>query len=227
MVTVQNIVKKYNIDPEEFDQAKQDYYTYCSTINNKQYDREKAIECFNRFIQMLVSIARIAATESKVKEDADIFTSERKDIIPKVGFVTTDTEIEISIGLFRDFYILAKLSYVNNLSSMGDDFWQLLLRLPELGKFEFKEEPKSSPEERKKYPQLFNKRGSIYKLTRNYFVSQMEYGHCNSLGYLEVKWDNATKFEDLILKYIETFRILYRLNYLLRQEDQKQAKKLR
>ena len=71
------------------------------------------------------------------------------------------------------------------------------------------------------YPQLFNKRCNIYKLTRNFFISQMEYGFCNTIGYIEVKWDRDTAFDKLLTNICETFIIMYRMNFLLWKEEVK------
>lgn len=232
MINIEEITKKHKVDLGSFDLAKANYYKDCikTILDNpneivdkldKSDLKDKAIKSFDSICGKLSEIILICGHEASVKENAEILWSTLKDVIPQVGFITEKTNINITIGLFRDFYITTKLNYTNNLSSMTDEFWQMLLRLTEIGLFKFTEDQKPSPVIRNKYPHLFNKRGGIYKLTRNYFLSQMEYGHCNSLGYLNVQWDNETSFEKLILNYCETFKIMYKLNYMLWKEELK------
>jgi len=229
------ILVKYYVDINSFSVAKDNYYRDCGlkTVNPgevlDEIDRiqtsKQSRESFDVLCKKLAEILDICANEVNLKENAEIFYNVDKEIVPKVGFHSEQSNIDITIGLFRDFYITTKISFTDNLSSMPDEFWQMLFKLSTYGKFEFREEHKPSAEIRKKYPQLFNKRGSIYKLTRNYFLSQTEYGFCNSLGHISVQWKNDTKFDDLINYFCETFKIMYSLNHMLWSEENKKNKK--
>ncbi len=217
-------LKKYKLDTKEFELAKRNYYRDSSTLNNPEYNIEAAKKSFVIFCDQLKIIIKIAARECDMKESADIYQTSFEDIIPKIGFNTNESNMSITFGLFRDFYIITRIENPNNISSMKDEFWLLLAQLQDMGDFSFKEQHKPTTEQRKKYPHLFKQRGNIYKLTRNYFLNQIEYGHCSTLGFLTVKWDSEAKFTDLIPKFIESFKIMYRLNFLLWIEHQKKEK---
>ncbi|VBB44198.1 hypothetical protein TRIP_D250007 [uncultured Paludibacter sp.] len=229
------ILIKYYVDINSFNVAKDNFYRDCSlrtVIPNEvlsEMDRiqssKQSRDSFAVLCKKLAEIMNICANEANLKEEAEIFYNIDKEIVPKVGFHSDQSGIDITIGLFRDFYITTKICFPDNLNSMPDEFWQMLFKLSNYGKFEFREEHKPSAEIRKKHPQLFNKRGSIYKLTRNYFLSQTEYGYCNSLGHISVQWGNGTKFDDLINNYCETFKIMYNLNHMLWREENKKNKK--
>lgn len=239
MKQIDRISRKYNVNLSDFDNAKEDYYKKCFVqeldplnFDPKQFEAEVnkinnsdiAKESFNNFRDHFYDLLRICALESKVKEDADLFANDFIEKIAKAQFCGDDTNIEITIGLFRKFYLITKLGYTNNLKYMPDSFWEQLLKLSIYGKFEFKEGTKPPAEMRKKHPDLFKKRGSMYKFMRNYFLNEIEFHFTNSLGYLTVEWDNDTKLEDMLINIIETFRIMYNLNYMLWTEESKQEK---
>ncbi len=222
---IETIVKKHELNLLHFEVAKKNFYKHCGikiikkgekfNFENKSLLKENAHNSFNEICEKLQEILNICAIESKVKEKNNIYRSYSNTIIPKVAFYTEFSNIEITIGLYQDFYITTRINNANNINLMPDKFWQMLFRLSNIGKFKFQEEHKISSDISKRFPHLFNKRGNIYKLIRNYFLNQVEYGSCNSLGFLTVSWSNETPFDKLIILFVETFSIMYKLNYML------------
>ena len=221
MILFEKIEKKYNIDVQSYMVAISNYYLNCNTIDNPKYSIEKSKESFEILCRKLEEIFYICVNEVKIKENFEIYSSSLKDIIPKTGFSADTTKIEIITGLFRDFYITTELKFVNNITSVSDEFWQSLVKLSEIGQFEFNETNKPSRTMRNKYPQLFKNRSKFFKLFRNLIVNHLEYGFCQSLGFISVKWPNNISVENLICNYCESFKLMYNINYLLWSEEQK------
>lgn len=234
MNQLERIALKHGFNLKAFELAKENYYSNCGvkilnsddpkSVINRDESISKASESFYNFCMMLRDILLICADEAELREDFELFHNDIQEIIPK-ACLQTETNIKITIGLFRDFYIFTKINLPNSLYSMDDEFWFLLCQLSDIGKFSFKEEHTPSREIRKKYPQLFNKRGNIYKLFRNFLLNQIEYGFCNSIGYIEVRWENNIKSDKLILNYCKAFKIMHRINFLLWCENKKMLKK--
>jgi hypothetical protein len=227
MKPIDVLLRKYKINVAEFELAKVDYYTHCKTINNPNFSVEKARIAFDNICNKFDILLRICADEIKLKESAGIVAGERKDVIPRVGFYTDTTDIGITLGLFRDFYLATEIVCPHNLKFMKDDFWKLLFELSTIGKFGFKEKEKPDKSERTKYPHLFNKTGNFYKLLRNYFLYETgtlrEYRPLQ-LGYIGVSWENKTNFTELIPKFCKTFKLMYELNFMLWKHDNKHVK---
>lgn len=224
MTEITKLKKKYIIDIPSFELAKQDYYTSCNTINNPNFSAEKSNAAYKALCDKFDHIFRISATEANLKETAGIFSSEQKELIPRVGFTTDTTDIGFTIGLFRDFYLTTQIKNSHNIKFMKDEFWALLFELSSIGKFGFKENEKPDKNMRLKHPQLFSKTGNYYKLLRNYFLFEADYGLIRELGYISVSWENDTKFDTLIPKFCQAFKIMYQINFLLWRHDNKSVK---
>jgi len=186
---------------------------------------EIARKSFDSFCDQFYCLIKICLSEAKVKEFGDIYINDISKIIPKVQFCGQDSGVEITIGLSRQFYLITKLEYTNNLKYMPDSFWQQLFKLSDFGNFEFKESSKPPIDLRQKHPLLFNKRGSVYKLMRNYFLNEIEYQFTNSLGCLTVKWNSDAKLEDIFSNICATFKTMYNLNFMLWEAENKQNRK--
>lgn len=216
----------HNINLIEFEKAINNYFNDYPIIIKKPGEQiikkeNRFDESFNLLTNNLIEIVEQSAKELKTKEEAEIFTTKSDGTIPRVSYNSLTSGINITIGLLRDYYIISKLENVIYLNQMKDDFWLLLAKLQTYGKFMYKEEFKPSKTLKTKYPHLYNKRGQIYKLTRDYFIAQIEFGNCTSLGYLEVKWKRDISTKETINNFIETFKILHQLNHLLWLEKRK------
>ncbi len=219
------IENKYNFKIKDFDLSLREYYKARDIRRKSDFVPGEAERTFNQLCKKLIEILNVSGNECEVGEPAELFCNSYEGVIPKASFETAETKMGITIGLFRDFYIQTKINNANHLSLMRDEFWCLLARLQDIGKFEFKEEHKPDSALRKKYPDLFGKRGGIYKIMRNYFLNQIEYGHCSSIGFISVKWDSEIGCDAILSKYIDSFKIMYKLNYMLWLEDLKIKKK--
>lgn len=229
-----NILMKYNFNVQEFEQALKGYENNCGikiietgeaipTVN-KLEAMTKSTDSFNYLTSALANIIKICGHEASVRESAGIYDSELVGGFkyPNVRFAGEKSKIDISISLFGYFYISTKLDNVNNIRLMPDKFWQEISKLSELGKFEYIEENQIAPHLKKKYPHLFKSRGSIYRLTRNYFINQMETGNCDSLGSIRLRWDRDTASEVLVANFINAFKSMYTINYMLWKVENKQ-----
>lgn len=224
MTDITRLSKKYKFDPTNYDTAKDNYYTFCNTINNPNFSVEKSDNAFKILCENFVQILDIAATEVNLKESATIFSPKKLTRPTSVAIETETTDINIRFGLFRDFYIATPIKNPHNIKFMKDEFWTLLFELSSLGKFGFKEREQPDKNMRQKHPQLFNKTGNYYKLLRNYFLFEADYALIRDLGSISVSWDNSTTFDKLIPKICVAFKILYRLNFLLWKHENKNAK---
>lgn len=214
-----SIIKKYGLDISCFESAKSNYYTHCNRIDNLDYNVSLAKRSFEEIGNKFIEILRICAQETKVKENADLLVSSFSDLVPRSIFCGEKTCIEITIGLFRGFYISTDLRNIADLRSMNDEFWVQLVSLSQLGEFEFRERNKPAIETRREYPHLFNRHGNLYRLFRNYFFSQIGQGKPSDLGPLVITWEHDMKFDKVIERYIEAFKILYKLNLLLVKQE--------
>ncbi len=224
MIGLKQLVTKHIVELENFESAKTDYYTHCRQIDNPDFLHDDAGQAFESLCQKFDHILRICGSEANVTEGVNTFLGEQKRLIPNASLQTTSTEFNFTFGLFREFYLVTELKNPHNLKHMNDDFWQLLFKLSDMGKFGFKENEKLTSTMRSKYPQLFNKQGNYYKLLRNYFLYEMEHGLVRSLGYVSVSWPNKTPFGKLLPKACEAFRIMYEINLLLWRSENRGTK---
>src|ERR1700722_5188284 len=115
MKQIDKIINKLKAELDDFETTKQNYYLESATINNPNFNREKAAATFEALCAKLLAIIKISAYQANVREEADIYISPREEIIPKIGFRTKTADIEITIGLFRDFYIIGEIKNSMNL----------------------------------------------------------------------------------------------------------------
>lgn len=220
-MNIDRILVRNQIIIEDYERIREEYINNPRIVIREAGSSEpikksrKPRECFHDFQEMLFELSRICYNESRIKENLTYVLGNYEDSYPKIHIYGEDSNSYITMGLYRDFFIISEIVYPDNLNLMKDDFWELLAKLKTYGKLGFKEHPEFGKEIKGKYHKLFNKRGNIYKISRNYFLSQIEYGHCNSLGFLRVEWDRDIDFKDIVINYIETFKILYQINFLL------------
>ena len=224
MADITRLKTKYKIDTHKFETDKQDFYKFRNIVNNPSFSVDKSKAVYDTLCENFDAIFRICAAEAELKESIILISTEQKIVIPKVGFTTEITDFAFTIGLFRDFYIVSAIKSSHNIKFMKDDFWELLFELSTIGKFGFAENEKPDKNMRHKHPQLFNKTGNYYKLLRNYFLFETEYGQIRELGYFSLSWDGETKFDILIPKLCQAFKIMYQINFLLWRHDNKNIK---
>lgn len=215
MHSLDKLEKKYVFHTNELTKIIPDYYKYTSTINNPAYEPFIADIHFTKLINYLAEVVEIAAKELKIK-DYELYGTEEREIIPKIGFVTKD--FEFTIGLFRDFYIIWEIKNPDVIKDMKDDFWMLLFEWSKLGKFQFKENDVNLPNLRKKHPNLFNKRSNFFKLFRNYYLTQVEYKSTRQLGFISLTWDDKLAPAEIVSNLLNAIEIIYKLNKMLSVE---------
>ncbi|MGQ3087270.1 hypothetical protein, partial [Flavobacterium sp.] len=110
MNSLEKLEKKYNFNTNELIEILPNYYKYTSTIDNPAYEPFIADIHFTKLINYLAEILEIAAKELKI-EGYELYGTEEREIVPKVGFVTKD--LEFTIGLFREFYIIWEIKNPN------------------------------------------------------------------------------------------------------------------
>ena len=213
MISIENVKKKYKFNTSELPEILKNFYTYTNTIDNPNYQPHLAEIHFNRLIDFFIELLEISAKECKIKSDYDLYYTDKKDIIPKVGFI--EENFEFTVGLFRDFYIIWEIKNPDNIKNMKDEFWNLLFEFSKLGKFEYKENNVNLPYLRKKHPSLFNKRSNFFKLFRDFYLTQAEYKSTMQLGFLRLTWDNETQPDVLLSNLINSILLIYKLNTLL------------
>lgn len=221
MTEIKTLIQKYSLDLNSFELAKQEYYTYCNVVNNPEFSKERARHAYEALCKKFQELLEVYAHEADLKERADIYLGSERIGTPMVAFSTSVSKIDITIGLFRDFYMATTIKNPHNIKYMPDEFWILLFELGSLGRFNFSEIEKPTKEMRTKHPQMFNKRGNYFKLLRNYFLYEADYGMIRGLGNIAISLDNKTPFEELIVSFSKVFRIMYRLNLLLVHAERK------
>jgi len=140
--------------------------------------------------------------------------------------IKTNTTYNLGVDE-RGIYISANLRYPENLKDMDDQFWQNLLKLTELGKFEFIEHEWFDDKTKKKHPELFlTKKSTIFRILRKYFIDISEDKEVGNVGEPQITWTSEYDFEDIIIECCLAFKLLYKLNYSLwKIEDLKKKRK--
>ena len=141
--------------------------------------------------------------------------------IQNLVFESKKTNHTFEFGIDRQsIYLQSYVSYPENLKNMGDEFWGLILKLPEYGDFNFVENSGLSSME----SQYFNnKKSNLFRLLRNYFlrdINNMELephqrNYDMDLGWFELKWKFGTPWTEIIKNGSYAFKILYQLHYEL------------
>ncbi len=224
MTPIDKLTRKYKFNPSNFDTAKDNYYTFCMTINNPNYSIEKSEEAYKALYESFVQILDIAASESQIRENLSLYTPTLHDIPISVTIATDTSDINITMVLFQNFYVATAIKSPQNIKFMKDEFWSLLFQLSAVGTFRFKEKELPDKTMRKKHPQLFNKTGNYYKFLRNYFLFEANYGRIRDLGSIAVSWESTESFDVLIPKICDAVKIMYRLNFLLWKHDNKNVR---
>lgn len=123
---------------------------------------------------------------------------------------------EFFFGMDYDgFYLELMLNHSQHIKSMNDEFWGLLAKLPTIGKLEWSEGAYPSSDGYQQLEKSFRKNNSsILKFACSYIFQELENKGID-MGSIRVKWEPNITIEELIDRGIETFKIMYQLNYLL------------
>lgn len=127
----------------------------------------------------------------------------------------------------RGVYLNTYLKDAKNIRHMDDTFYQDILELNSLGRFELLENEFYGKETTKQYPELFNnQKSTIFRLLRNYVVGMGREEQNIVLGDFEILWTYEDGFYEIISNGCLAFKALYKLNYALwKINDLKNKKK--
>lgn len=127
----------------------------------------------------------------------------------------TDTTYYLGLDE-RGIYLNTFLRDAENLRHMDDTFYQDILQLNDLGKFELLENEMYGKETTKHYPELFNsQKSTIYRLLRNYVVGMGKEERNVILGQFQILWTYEEGFYETVSNACIAFKALYKLNYSL------------
>ena len=125
----------------------------------------------------------------------------------------TDTTYYLGLDE-RGIYLNTFLRDAENLRHMDDTFYQDILQLNNLGKFELLENEMYGNETTKLYPELFNsQKSTIYRLLRNYVVGMGKEERNVLLGQFQILWTYEDGFYETVSNCCLAFKALYKLNY--------------
>lgn len=128
----------------------------------------------------------------------------------------------------RGIYLDTFLRDAENLRHMDDSFYQDILHLNDLGKFELLENEFYGKETTKQYPELFNnQKSTIFKLLRNYVVGMGREEQNIVLGQFQILWTYEDGFYETISNGCLAFKALYKLNYALWKISDLKSKKIK
>lgn len=225
MLEIEKLIKKYNIDLNSLEAAKERYYEDGNSVGNPRFDLNRAHTAFDNLCSKFQEILNVAALEAGIKELYHFHFAEAKHYIAQVVFVGKVTEIWIGFSLFGSFNLIMDITNTRSIRHVNDLFLTQLSILSQLGDFTFIEGEKPTKSMRQKSPHLFRKTGDYYKLVRNYFLFEQEYPTYRiRLGSIKVSWASDTKFEMLIPKVCEAFKVMYQLNFMSWKYDHKEIK---
>lgn len=134
---------------------------------------------------------------------------------PSLQIVSEKIQTTIYFGIDKDgYYLNTQLRNPENLRYMGDDFYQSIFLLSELGNFDINEIESMGKQNKDKYGELFNTgKSKLFRLLRSYIIGAIENPGDVYLGDFRICWDYNTNFEKIIINSCQAFKILYKLNY--------------
>jgi hypothetical protein len=140
------------------------------------------------------------------------------------GIKSEKTGMDLEFGIDeKGLYLQTNILSGGNIKNMNDDFWRSFLELAKFGDFQFIEY--SSPST-KECPQLFKGyKSNLFRLTRNYFLSEFQYGEAGILGYFNLRWDKKFTLDQILRNGCSASKILYQLNYSLWKISDLRSKK--
>jgi len=115
-----------------------------------------------------------------------------------------------------DFFLETSIWYAENIRFMTDEFWETLLELKTLGRFEYSGGGGLDAEHK---PYFENKTSTIFQVIRTFMFNQIDRmdnkNTQREFGTLQVKWEMGGDWANLIERSCKAFRFMYRLNYQL------------
>ncbi len=216
-------IKKKN-KPLNYNELIEKFNTYLELqySNKKTKDVDELYKVTINCVKALANIFEICLSYGKFKDDWDYSKFYQHVFGPQLIIKSLKTKCDYRLGLDEEraeFYISTDLRYNENLRYMDDNYWKLLLTLSEFKGFEYDEYEFVRTERTKEFPELFKANKSmIYRIMRKYIFDQTETDWqyvASSVGEFKIvaKFDEG--LPEIIKKFCETFKIMYKLNYYL------------
>lgn len=166
---------------------------------------------------LLISIAENFLVYGKFKDSWD---TSKCSFVPFGQYVLLRSEkmdIVFNWGIEgSDFFLETYLMYSENIRCMTDEFWETLLELKRLGKFEYAGGGGLNPQQR---PYFENKTSAIFQIIRTFMLNQTESMNDGNtqweFGTLALKWEATDDWTDLLERTSKAFKLMYQLNYQL------------
>lgn len=216
MSNIENFIEKYNVQ----------FPNWTGAINSFKYLLEAPFEFTSTKASSIHNLAAMALGEILITitenngapmewqepTSRPILNGIQSELISKdfqTSFILNLDEEGISIE--------SAILNPRNLRKMKDDFWIILLELLKLGDFEFIENEQFSDLVMSKHPKFFKgkTKGNIFRLMRNYFISEIELDECIDLGSYSVKWPIEMSVDKLLIKGNTAYLLIQKLNKLL------------
>lgn len=214
-------------------------------VHNNIINLEQWTDAINQY--MPYSFGRLQLEENQAKDltyevsnalhgllDIFIQFGEFKDNWKDAGFrpyhfgiyysmIAEKSGFNVELGMDeKGIYLQMLLNNAGNLKNMNDEFWKKFFELEKYGSFEFVENASPSSKES---PQLFKGyKSNLYRLMRNYFIFETQYGKVTELGWLTVRW-KGDSLDGILRNGCMAFKILYQLNYSLWKISDLRSKK--
>lgn len=194
-----------------------EFFLHNDSFSKTEYDREKAEAAFYDLLDCFAEIMMLCAKNANKKMTYELYNTEIEDVIPKITLKSNDGNIEITIGLFRDFFLTAKINSADGIKDMNDLFWLEILEFMKLGKFGFYETDVNIKSIKSKYPIMFGKRSNFFKMIRNYILSHAEGERIYRFGIISLEWDrDKIDYPDLLNNFLRAFKYAHSINNMLR-----------
>lgn len=194
---------------------------------DREYIQEERLELTDNVANVLGEISEMLFKYGAFKEkfDNSMMSLNLYGLYIIIKSAKTNTTFDFGIDN-NGIYLHTNLEHSNNLCYMDDAFYKDIYLLDSLGKFEIVENESYSSEAKSKYPEFFgNRKSTIFRLLRNYFVGTAEKERNILLGDFQISWSYGTDFIDIISNACLAFKTLYKLNYALWKVSDLQLKK--
>jgi len=212
---IKSLIKSYYKNFPKWDSVIRNFIDV--TYLDKKFDDDKHFEIIDNAKDMFGDFVEIFIQAGKFKEVwSDLY------FIPYPFGLNTIIKAE-KIGCDFEFGIDEKgfrletfISNPENIKYMSDEFWYNILKLTELGEFEFDENFSLASIEAKKAEKKFNgKKSHLFRFIRDYFILELYEEDLLNIGSFSISWLPNISWDKLIEVGSQSFKILYKINYSL------------
>ncbi|MFA6979310.1 MAG: hypothetical protein WC209_08315 [Ignavibacteriaceae bacterium] len=187
------------------------------TYLDKKVDDNKHSEIIESAQNMFTDLARIFIQAGKYRENwLDLYFIPHPlglNTIIKAKKIDCDFQFGVNE---KGFYLETYISNPENIKYMSDDFWYNILKLTELGKFEYYDNfSLENVEAKETEKKLYGKKSHLFRFLRDYFILELYEEDLLNIGSFSISWLPNTNWDELINAGSQAFKIFYRINYSL------------